>query len=81
MPALEQFLESIASLEDVPEENVLLKELATSIAMKAAKYQHSLHLEELVTLKDQLLSSSNPQFTPRGKTIITELSKDQLNDL
>jgi len=80
VPALEKILETVSELEDLaaPE---LLKTLALGVAKNAARSALPKTAEELNILRERLLSSSNPQFSPTGKKIIAELSQQDLVNL
>ena len=75
--AMEQLMDAVENAEDV-ESGSLLKVFARELAKEGAKGPIPKSQEELKLVKEQLLSSSNPQFTPHGKRIITELSPEQL---
>ncbi len=79
--ALEDFLELCKTFEHAPEHNVLLESLTKSICQSASRSQLPSQPEELAKLREQLLSSSNPQFSPSGRKIIFELHPDALEQL
>ncbi|MEY2962920.1 MAG: mismatch repair endonuclease MutL [Bacteroidota bacterium] len=81
VPALEQFLEQLHELDENPDSNALLRALALSIAQRASRAGLNTAPAALLTLKEKLLSSSNPQFSPKGEKIIRELNDEQLNAL
>jgi len=80
VPALEKILENVSELEDLAASE-LLKTLALGVAKNAARSALPKTAEELNTLRERLLSSSNPQFSPTGKKIIAELSQQDLVNL
>jgi DNA mismatch repair protein MutL len=77
IPAMEKLLENMSELEDLAETE-LIKNLATSLSKQAAGSKVPNSPEELNAIREQLLSSSNPQYSPSGKKIITELSQEDL---
>ena len=77
VPTLESLFEHLTQQEE-PGENKLLKAIATNIAKNAAAYQDIRTVEELYVLREQLLSSTNPQYTPSGKKIIAEWTIDDI---
>lgn len=79
--ALEDFLEVCKTFDRAPEHNTLLAALAKSICQSAARNHLPTQPEALARLREQLLSSSNPQFSPNGKRIIFELHPNALEQL
>ena len=77
VPAMEKLLENMSELENLAETE-LIKNLATSLSKQAAGSLIPSSPEELNALREQLLSSSNPQYSPSGKKIIAELSQEDL---
>jgi len=77
VPVLEKILENVSELEELATSE-LLKTLALGIAKNASRTALPKSAEELTTLRERLLSSTNPQFTPTGKKIIAELSQQDL---
>ena len=57
---------------------MLLKSIALAIAQNGAAMQDPRTSEELYVLREQLLSSSNPQYTPKGKKIIIEWNAEEI---
>jgi DNA mismatch repair protein MutL len=57
---------------------IIAKALAKRYAIKKG---NMLQREEMLNLVEQLLSSSNPSFTPSGQSIILSLSKEYLEQL
>ena len=80
VPAVEKIIDELQELEELADA-AFLKTLAMGIAHHASKSALPRAEEELVALREQLLSSSNPQFTPKGKKIIAELSQQDLVNL
>jgi DNA mismatch repair protein MutL len=79
VPAFEALLEQLDQT-DQQTENALLKTTALTLAKQAATSQLPKSTEELQLLKEQLLSSSNPQFSPSGKRIITEFTSADIEE-
>jgi DNA mismatch repair protein MutL len=77
VPAMEKLLENMSELEDLAETE-LIRNLATSLSKQAAGSKVPSSPEELNAIREQLLSSSNPQYSPSGKKIISELSQEDL---
>ena len=77
VPAMERLLENMSELEDLAETE-LIRNLATSLSKQAAGSKVPNSPEELNAIREQLLSSSNPQYSPSGKKIISELSQEDL---
>ena len=77
VPAMEKLLENMSELEDLAETE-LIRNLATSLSKQAAGSKVPNSPEELNAIREQLLSSSNPQYSPSGKKIISELSQEDL---
>lgn len=75
--AMEQLMDAVEHTEEV-QSGQLLKVFARELATAGSKGPLPKSQEELKLVKEQLLSSSNPQFTPHGKRIISELSPEQL---
>ncbi|MDG2110136.1 MAG: DNA mismatch repair endonuclease MutL, partial [Schleiferiaceae bacterium] len=70
VPALEELLEQLRSLDSESIESSLLKSFAQTLSKKAANSEFTKTKEALQALKEQLLSSSNPQYSPSGKKVI-----------
>jgi hypothetical protein len=51
------------------------------LSKKAANSEFTKTMEALQALKEQLLSSSNPQYSPSGKKVIRELAPEDLESL
>ena len=81
MPALEELLEQLKSLDSESIESSLLKSFAHTLSKKAANSEFTKTKEALQALKEQLLSSSNPQYSPSGKKVIRELAPEDLESL
>ena len=81
MPALEELLEQLKSLDSESVESSLLKSFAQTLSKKAANSGFAKTKEALQALKQQLLSSSNPQYSPSGKKVIRELAPEDLDSL
>lgn len=81
MPALEELLEQLKSLDSESIESSLLKSFAHTLSKKAANSEFTKTKEALQALKEQLLSSSNPQYSPSGKKVIRELAPEDLDSL
>ena len=81
IPALEELLEQLKSLDSESIESSLLKSFAQTLSKKAAKSEFTKTKEALQALKVQLLSSSNPQYSPSGKKVIRELAPEDLDSL
>jgi DNA mismatch repair protein MutL len=77
VPTLEALFEQFHEQEEAGE-NKLLKSIALAIAQNGAATQDPRTAEELYVLREQLLSSSNPQYTPKGKKIIVEWSPEEI---
>jgi len=77
VPTLEALFEQFHEQEEVGE-NKLLKSIAMAVAQNGAATQDPRTAEELYVLREQLLSSSNPQYTPKGKKIIVEWSPEEI---
>ena len=77
VPTLELLFEQYHE-QDEAGENKLLKSIALAIAQNGATTQDPRTAEELYVLREQLLSSSNPQYTPKGKKIIVEWSPEEI---
>jgi len=77
VPTLELLFEQYHE-QDEAGENKLLKSIALAIAQNGASTQDPRTAEELYVLREQLLSSSNPQYTPKGKKIIVEWSPEEI---
>jgi len=77
VPTLESLFEQYHK-QDEAGENKLLKSIALAIAQNGAATQDPRTAEELYVLREQLLSSSNPQYTPKGKKIIVEWSPEEI---
>ena len=77
VPTLELLFEQYHEQEQAGE-NKLLKSIALAIAQNGAATQDPRTAEELYVLREQLLSSSNPQYTPKGKKIIVEWSPEEI---
>ena len=80
-PALEELLEQLKSLDSESIESSLLKSFAQTLSKKAANSEFTKTKEALQALKEQLLSSSNPQYSPSGKKVIRELAPEDLDSL
>lgn len=81
VPALEELLEQLKSLDSESIESALLKSFAKTLSKKAANSEFTKTKEALQALKEQLLSSSNPQYSPSGKKVIRELAPEDLESL
>ena len=81
VPALEELLEQLRSLDSESIESSLLKSFAQTLSKKAANSEFTKTKEALQALKEQLLSSSNPQYSPSGKKVIRELAPEDLESL
>ena len=81
IPALEELLEQLKSLDSESIESSLLKSFAQTLSKKAANSEFTKTKEALQALKEQLLSSSNPQYSPSGKKVIRELAPEDLDSL
>ena len=81
IPALEELLEQLKSLDSESIESSLLKSFAQTLSKKAANGEFTKTKEALQALKEQLLSSSNPQYSPSGKKVIRELAPEDLESL
>ena len=81
VPALEELLEQLRSLDSESIESSLLKSFAQTLSKKAANSEFTKTMEALQALKEQLLSSSNPQYSPSGKKVIRELAPEDLESL
>ena len=81
IPALEELLEQLKSLDSEFIESSLLKSFAQTLSKKAANSEFTKTKEALQALKEQLLSSSNPQYSPSGKKVIRELAPEDLDSL
>lgn len=81
VPALEELIEQLKSLDSKTIESSLLKTFAQTLAKKAANSEFVKTKEALQALKEQLLSSSNPQYSPSGKKVILELAPEDLDSL
>lgn len=81
IPALEELLEQLKSLDIESIESSLLKSFAQTLSKKAANSEFTKTKEALQALKEQLLSSSNPQYSPSGKKVIRELAPEDLDSL
>ena len=81
VPALEELIEQLKSLDSETIESSLLKTFAQTLAKKAANSEFVKTKEALQALKEQLLSSSNPQYSPSGKKVILELAPEDLDSL
>ena len=81
IPALEELLEQLKSLDIESIESSLLKSFAQTLSKKAANSEFTKTKEALQALKVQLLSSSNPQYSPSGKKVIRELAPEDLDSL
>ncbi|MDC0615265.1 DNA mismatch repair endonuclease MutL [Schleiferiaceae bacterium] len=81
IPALEELLEQLKSLDSESIESSLLKSFAQTLSKKAANSEFTKTKEALQALKVQLLSSSNPQYSPSGKKVIRELAPEDLDSL
>ena len=81
VPALEELLEQLKSLDSESIESALLKSFAKTLSKKAANSEFTKTKEALQALKEQLLSSSNPQYSPSGKKVIRELAPEDLDSL
>ena len=81
IPALEELLEQLKSLDSESIESSLLKSFAQTLSKKAANSEFTKTKEALQALKEQLLSSSNPQYSPSGKKVIRELAPEDLESL
>ena len=81
VPALEELLEQLKSLDSESIESALLKSFAKTLSKKAANSEFTKTMEALQALKEQLLSSSNPQYSPSGKKVIRELAPEDLESL
>ncbi|MCH1534373.1 MAG: DNA mismatch repair endonuclease MutL [Schleiferiaceae bacterium] len=81
VPALEELIEQLKSLDSETIEFSLLKTFAQTLAKKAANSEFVKTKEALQALKEQLLSSSNPQYSPSGKKVILELAPEDLDSL
>ena len=81
VPALEELLEQLKSLDSESIESALLKSFAKNLSKKAANSEFTKTKEALQALKEQLLSSSNPQYSPSGKKVIRELAPEDLESL
>ena len=81
VPALEELLEQLKHLDTESIESALLKSFAQTLAKKAANSEFVKTKEALQALKEQLLSSSNPQYSPSGKKVILELAPEDLDTL
>ena len=79
--ALEELLEQLKSLDSESIESALLKSFAKTLSKKAANSEFTKTKEALQALKEQLLSSSNPQYSPSGKKVIRELAPEDLESL
>ena len=79
--ALEEILEQLKSLDSESIESALLKSFAKTLSKKAANSEFTKTKEALQALKEQLLSSSNPQYSPSGKKVIRELAPEDLESL
>ena len=77
VPTLELLFEQYHEQEEGGD-NKLLKSIALAIAQNGAATQDARTAEELYVLREQLLSSSNPQYTPKGKKIIVEWSPEEI---
>jgi DNA mismatch repair protein MutL len=81
IPALEELLEQLKSLDSESIESSLLKSFAQTLSKKAANSEFTKTKEALQALKEQLLSSSNPQYSPSGRKVIRELAPEDLDSL
>jgi DNA mismatch repair ATPase MutL len=81
VPTLEELLEQLKHLDTESIESALLKSFAQTLAKKAANSEFVKTKEALQALKEQLLSSSNPQYSPSGKKVILELAPEDLDTL
>ena len=77
VPTLEALFGQYQEQEEAGE-NKLLKSIAVAVAQNSAATQDPRTAEELYVLREQLLSSSNPQYTPKGKKIIVEWSPEEI---
>ena len=77
VPTLEALFEQYHEQEEAGEKK-LLKSIALAIAQNGAGMQDPRTSEELYVLREQLLSSSNPQYTPKGKKIIIEWNAEEI---
>ena len=81
VPALEELLEQLKELDPDAIESSIVKSFAQTLAKKAANSEFAKTKEALQALKERLLSSSNPQYTPSGKKVIIELTPEDLETL
>lgn len=81
VPTLEELIEQLKTLDSETIESALLKSFAKTLAKKAANSEFTKTKEALQALKEQLLSSSNPQYSPSGKKVIRELAPEDLESL
>jgi DNA mismatch repair protein MutL len=79
VPSLEMLFEQYQELEEA-EDQKLLRSMALAIASYGSRSQIPKTAEELYVLREQLLSSSNPQHTPKGKKIITEINPEDIEN-
>ena len=81
VPALDELIEQLKTLDSETIESSLLKTFAQTLAKKAGNSEFVKTKEALQALKEQLLSSSNPQYSPSGKKVILELAPEDLDSL
>jgi DNA mismatch repair ATPase MutL len=78
IPTLEALFEQYNKTGEAGESK-LLKSIALAVAQNGAATHAPRTVEELYVLREQLLSSSNPQYAPNGKKIIAEWTTEDID--
>jgi len=78
IPTLEALFEQYNKTGEASESK-LLKSIALAVAQNSAARHAPRTVEELYVLREQLLSSSNPQYAPNGKKIIAEWTTEDID--
>ena len=78
IPTLEALFEQYHKTGEAGESK-LLKSIALAVAQNGAATHAPRTVEELYVLREQLLSSSNPQYAPNGKKIIAEWTTEDID--